>query len=99
MTRTIELTDATQPLADYAQQVDAGSIVVTRNGKPIAAVVALPNSDAETIALSQSPQFLAIIERSRARYVEEGGISSAEMRRRLGVTPSQTEPASEPSNA
>lgn len=95
-TRTIDLADATQPLADYAQEVDGGSIVVTRNGHPIAAIVALPNTDLETAALSQNPQFLAIIERSRARYVEEGGISSAEMRRRLGVAPSQTEPVSEP---
>jgi len=91
-TRTIDLTDATQPLADYVEQVDGGSIVVTKNGHPIAAIVALPNTDLETAALSQNPQFLAIIERSRARYAQEGGISSAEMRRRLGVTPSQTDP-------
>jgi prevent-host-death family protein len=88
-TRTIELTDATQSLADYAQQVDGGSIVVTSNGKPIAAVVALPNTDAETIALSQSPQFLAIMERSRTRYAQEGGISSAEMRKRFGLASAQ----------
>lgn len=88
-TRTIELTDATQSLADYAQQVDGGSIVVTRNGKPIAAVVALPNTDAETIALSQNPQFLAIMERSRIRYAREGGISSADMRQRFGLSSMQ----------
>jgi len=82
-TRTIELTEATRSLAEYAQQVDEGVIVVTRNGHPIAAVVALPNTDVETIALSQSPQFLALIERSRARQAQAGGISSAEMRRRF----------------
>jgi len=56
-TRTLELTEATQSLAEYAQQVDDGVIIVTRDGRPIAAVVALPNTDAETVALSQSPQF------------------------------------------
>jgi|tagenome__1003787_1003787.scaffolds.fasta_scaffold20395984_1 antitoxin (DNA-binding transcriptional repressor) of toxin-antitoxin stability system len=86
-TRTIELTEATQSLAEYAQQVDNGVIVVTRNGHPIAAVVALPNTDAETVTLSQSSQFLAIIERSRSRQALEGGISSADMRRRFGTTP------------
>ena len=90
-TRTIELVDATQSLADYAQQVDGGTIVVTRNGQPIAAIVALPNTDAETIALSQNPQFLAIIERSRARYAQEGGIPSTDMRRRFGFAPFQEE--------
>ena len=86
-TRTLELTEATQSLAEYAQQVDDGVIIVTRNGQPIAAVVALPNTDAETVALSQSPQFLAIIERSRARQAQAGGISSADMRQRFNNAP------------
>ncbi len=88
MTRlTVELAEATQSLAEYAQQVDEGAIIVTSNGRPIAAVVPLPNTDAETIALSQNPQFLAIIERSRARQDREGGISSADMRRRFTDAP------------
>jgi antitoxin (DNA-binding transcriptional repressor) of toxin-antitoxin stability system len=86
-TRTIELTEATQSLAEYAQQIDDGVIVVTRDGRPIAAVVALPNTDAETITLSQSPQFLALIERSRVRQAQEGGISSADMRQRFSAKP------------
>ncbi len=88
-TRTVELTEATQSLAEYAQQVDEGAIIVTSNGRPIAAVVALPNTDAETITLSQNPDFLAIIERSRTRHTQEGGISSADMRRRFNDTPTQ----------
>ncbi len=86
-TRTVELAEATQSLAEYAQQVDEGAIIVTSNGRPIAAVVPLPNTDAETIALSQNPQFLAIIERARARQDREGGISSADMRRRFTDAP------------
>ena len=85
-TRMVELTEATQSLAEYAQQVDDGVIIVTHNGRPIAAVVALPNTDAETVTLSQNPQFLAIIERSRARQAHEGGISGADMRRRFNDT-------------
>ncbi|MFL5805616.1 MAG: type II toxin-antitoxin system prevent-host-death family antitoxin [Roseiflexaceae bacterium] len=86
-TRMVELAEATQSLAEYAQQVDDGVIIVTSNGRPIAAVVALPNTDAETVELSQNAQFLAIIERSRARQTQEGGISSADMRRRFTETP------------
>lgn len=88
-TRTVELTDATQSLADYAQQVDEGAIIVTINGRPIAAVVALPNTDAETLALSQNPHFLAIIERSRTRQRQEGGLTSAQMRQRFDSSPAQ----------
>jgi hypothetical protein len=46
-------------------------------------------TDAESIALSQSPQFLAIMERSRTRYAQEGGVSSADMRKRFGLAPTQ----------
>jgi len=72
-------------LAKYAQQVDTGPIVVTIGGRPVAVVVAIENADLETISLSTNPQFLALIERSRARQESEGGISSDEMRRRLGL--------------
>lgn len=45
----------------------------------------LENVDFETIALSSNPEFIDLIERSRARRRAEGGISSADMRRRLGL--------------
>ncbi|MCU0491086.1 MAG: hypothetical protein MUD01_05845 [Chloroflexaceae bacterium] len=82
-TRTIELAEATQSLAEYATHIADGTIIFTSNGQPIAAVVPLPNTDTETATLSQNPQFLAIIERSRARHTREGGISAADMRQRF----------------
>lgn len=48
----------------------------------------IENADVETVTLSTHPQFLSLIERSRARQNAEGGISSDEMRRRLGLEPS-----------
>jgi antitoxin (DNA-binding transcriptional repressor) of toxin-antitoxin stability system len=59
-------------------------LILTINGKPIAALIPLENVDLETVTLSTHPQFLALIERSRTRQKTEGGISSEEMRRRLG---------------
>ena len=79
--RTLELDQATKPLSVYARQADAGPIVVTNEGKPVAVVVAVENADLETIALSTNPQFLALIGRSRARHKAEGGISSKEIRK------------------
>ena len=52
-------------------------------GKPVAAVIPIRNTDGETASLSTNRKFLAIIERSRYRLKKEGGISSAELRRRL----------------
>ncbi len=81
--KTIEMAKATAPLAEYAQDVDKEPIILTKKGKPIAALVTIENADLETVTLSTNPKFLALIERSRTRQKTEGGISSEEMRRRL----------------
>jgi antitoxin (DNA-binding transcriptional repressor) of toxin-antitoxin stability system len=82
--RTVDIADAVQPLADYAQQIGAGPVVVTSGGQPVAVVVAVENADLESISLSLNPEFMEVIERSRARHEKEGGISSEEMRQRFG---------------
>ena len=81
--KTLEMKQATAPLADYARDVDKEPIIVTVRGRPVAALMPIENADRETVTLSTSPQFLALIERSRSRQAAEGGISSEEMRRRL----------------
>jgi prevent-host-death family protein len=83
--KTLEMANATAPLAEYARDVAKEPVVVTVRGKPIAALVSVENADAETVTLSTHPQFIALIERSRARQKAEGGVSGEEMRRRLGV--------------
>jgi len=83
--KKIEMAEASGPLSDYALKAKKGPIIVVRRGRPVAAVVPIPNADAETISLSTNRKFLAIIERSRSRLKKEGGISAAELRRRLGV--------------
>jgi prevent-host-death family protein len=83
--RVIEKTKATAPLAAYANKVKKEPLIVTRKGKPIAALVPIENADLETVSLSTNRKFLELIERSRARQRVEGGISSAEIRQKLGV--------------
>jgi len=81
----LEMAKATAPLAEYARDVNKEPVILTADGKPVAALVSIENADLETVTLSTHPQFIALIERSRARQKAEGGISSAEMRRRLGL--------------
>jgi len=81
--KTLELVQATAPLMEYAQQLSREPVILTVDGKPVAALMSIEDTDWETVALSTHPQFLALIERSRARQKAEGGISSTEMRRRL----------------
>lgn len=64
--KVIELSDATQPLADYAADVAHDPVLLTVAGNPVAALVPVENADLETAALSMNPEFMALIERSRA---------------------------------
>jgi len=57
------------------------------NGRPTAAVVAIPNTDLETVALSSNPKFLALIAQSRAQQQTEGGVNADVLRQRLGLPP------------
>ena len=86
--RTIEIGDATQSLARYAKRGRQLPLVVTDHGRPVAALLAMPNTDRETASLSANPKFLALIERSRKKAAQKGGIPSAEIRKRLRVRPS-----------
>jgi antitoxin (DNA-binding transcriptional repressor) of toxin-antitoxin stability system len=83
--KTLEVAQATASLAEYARDVKAEPVILTVDGKPVAALVAIENADAETTALSTNPEFLALIERSRTHQASKGGISGTEMRRRLGL--------------
>ena len=81
--KTLEFSEANLPLADYARKLKKAPVIITKEGKPLAALVSLLNADMETVSLSNNPKFIALIERSRARQKKEGGISIQEMRRRL----------------
>ena len=85
--KTIEIAAATESLAAYARQAKDEPLLVTENGTPTAVLLPLENSDVESVSLSTNKAFIALIERSRARARIEGGISAAEMRRRLENSP------------
>jgi len=81
--KTVEVTKATLPLAEYTKDIVKEPVIVTHKGKPVAALVNIPNADMETVSLSQNQKFLNLIERSRRRQEREGGLSTEEIRRRL----------------
>jgi len=83
--RMLDVTKATGSLADYAREIKKGPALLTRRGKPVAALVSVRNADAETLALSTSPLFMALIDRSRSRLKSEGSLSQGEIRRRLKI--------------
>ncbi len=83
--KVLEISQAPASLADYAGDVVRESVVVFTNGKPIAALLSIDDVDIETLLLSSNRDFLAMLEQSRDRLKSEGGITSQEMRRKLGL--------------
>ncbi len=87
--KLVEKTEATGTLAEYATNIRNGPVIVTEDGSPVAALVPIENADLETVTLGTNQQFLDLIERSRMRALNEGGISGEEMRRRLQDLPKE----------
>jgi hypothetical protein len=81
--KTIDVADATETLSDYARKGLKEALVVTRRGKPLMALTPIRKGDWESIAIATNQKFLAIIERSRRSH--RPGLSTEEMRRRLGL--------------
>jgi prevent-host-death family protein len=78
--KAVDIADTTRPLSDYLKAAKRAPVIVTRRGRPVAAVVALDDQDWEDLKVSTSPEFAAIIARSEARYRAEGGVSLASLR-------------------
>ena len=84
--KTIDMSEATQPLAKYARKARREPLIVTRNGKPYAALYSIGSvSDLENLAVSNDPEFKALIEHSRRLFPPGTGLSTAQVRRRLGL--------------
>ena len=60
-------------------------MILTENGYTIAAILPVDEQDVEILLLSINPQFQAILDRSERRLESQGGLSSAEVRGRLGL--------------
>jgi prevent-host-death family protein len=85
--KTVELEEATAPLAEYTEDLSSEPVILTRHGTPVAALLSLEHIDLESLRVSTSPVFWEIIEQSRAEMAAKGGITTEEMRERLGLKP------------
>lgn len=84
--KTVEMAEATASLSDYARKVRKETLIVTRRGKPVAALMPVDaRTDLENLVVTTHPTFRAIMERSEARYNAEGGLSTKQVRARLAA--------------
>jgi hypothetical protein len=81
----IPLEKADVSLPDVAELARSGTVILTRKGKPLAAVKDLSGTDWESVSLANNPRFRKLIEASRRSYREEGGIPLEDVRQQLGL--------------
>ncbi len=64
-------------LSEYIKATDQGPVVITRNGKAVAAIISLADEDdLERVMLSFSPKLRGLLADSRARIAKGERLSS-----------------------
>jgi prevent-host-death family protein len=67
--------DVKARLGAYLKASQEGPVIVTRNGKPVAVLLAVTDEDElERLVLAHSPKLQAILDKSRRQIEETGGI-------------------------
>lgn len=83
--KTVALEDIRMSVADWLDQENSDTVLITRGGEPIAFLSPVDSLDLEAAALKDNPQFWEIIEHSRKRDKLEGSLTIAEVCAELGI--------------
>lgn len=68
----------------YIDESHESPIIVTRNGRPVAMIIAIEDEDdLDTLLLVHDQRFLQLLEDARQRVRVTGGMSLAEMRQQV----------------
>ncbi len=71
--KTAPLYEVKNKLSEYVQETSSGPVVITKNGKPCAALVHLgEDQDMESFLLSHNPRFLRLFDGAAERARKEG---------------------------
>lgn len=85
--KTIEISMASKPLSDYANELDDEILVLTADERPIAALVSLKKIDRESVSLSTSAEFMEIIDKAREEFNAGKKLSFDEMKQAVSKMP------------
>lgn len=82
--KTIEVAEATAPLAEYARANRRRLLLLTVRGRPYAALMPISTpTDLENLAVSNDPGFKVLIAESRRVNAPGTGLTTAQVRRAL----------------
>ncbi len=90
--KAVAVEGTTLTAAELVKMAAKEPVILTCKGQPLVAVKDVSGSDWETVSLANNPHFVAIIEASRRSYREKGGIPLDQIRKELGLKPSQAAP-------
>lgn len=77
--KTASIAEVGPKLGDYVIESETGPVVLTRDGKPVAVLLAMSDEgEIERFRLAYSPKFQAILERSREQIRQGHGIPAAD---------------------
>ena len=76
--------DVKARLSAYLKESQEGPVIITRNGKAVAVLLAVTDEDElERLVLAHSPKFQALLDKSRRQIEETGGIPHEEFWRQV----------------
>src|SRR5580700_6138229 len=82
--------DVKARLSAYLKESQEGPVIVTRNGKAVAVLLAVTDDDElERLVLAHSPKFQALLDKSRRRIEEPGGIPHDDFWRQVAAENSE----------
>jgi hypothetical protein len=83
--KKIDVIQATNSLEQYTRELEEEPLVLTERGHAIAALMPINDADLESMALSLSPKFQAVIKRAREEYRGGASLSADDVRGELGL--------------
>jgi len=81
--KTLAISKATKSLSEYTKKLKDELLILTSNGRPVAAIVSLTNVDLESLSLCTNPDFMEIIEISRKEFKKGKKLSLSEMQKEI----------------
>src|SRR5207248_4963660 len=76
--KTVSVAEMKSHLSGVLKAIEAGPVVVTRNGRPVAVIVGVADKDeVERLFMAYSPRLQAIVEKSR-KQISDGCAESHE---------------------
>jgi prevent-host-death family protein len=71
-------------LSSYLEQVENGPVIITKNGRPVAALVAITDEDElERLVMAHTPRLRRLLEDAAERVKRGGGIPHDEFWRQV----------------